>query len=253
MEEANGLYILKTMRDKGLGDLGDQALAIDTGEAAAREAALWHFRLAHLGAGAVQRLSTEDSLTDAKALEAALANSKLAHCDFNYSVAPISTNSQQLSPLTSRVGSLFIPFNHLSSNINKMATVNSHFRVWPTHKAIMTNAKTTDLASIFLLASLHNRNIHVTSVTTKDDIKLIALSKEKGLKVTCVLLFMHCSYLGMTILSALLSQLPKTKRRSETTSLLSTVPLSVVCFSSLPMTWNRMSTQPSVSQTRFLC
>ena len=43
----------------------------------------------------------------------------------------------------------------------------------------------TDLASILLLASLHNRKIHVTSVTTKDDMKLIALAKEKGLKVTC--------------------------------------------------------------------
>ena len=107
------------------------------------------------------------------------------HCDFNYSVAATSTNSQQLSPLTSRVGSLFIPFNHLSGNINKVATVNSHFGVWPTLKPIMTDAKTTDLASILLLASLHNRNVHVTSVTTKDDIKLIALSKEKGLKVTC--------------------------------------------------------------------
>ena len=49
----------------------------------------------------------------------------------------------------------------------------------------MTEAKTTDLTSILLLASLHNRNVHITSVTTKDDIELIALSKEKGLKVTC--------------------------------------------------------------------
>jgi carbamoyl-phosphate synthase/aspartate carbamoyltransferase len=43
----------------------------------------------------------------------------------------------------------------------------------------------TDLASILLLASLHSRKIHVTSVTTKDDMKLIALAKEKGLQVTC--------------------------------------------------------------------
>ena len=52
-------------------------------------------------------LGIEDSLTDAKALEAALANSKLAHCDFNYSVAATSTNSQQLNPLTSRLQSPF--------------------------------------------------------------------------------------------------------------------------------------------------
>ncbi|KAH0605201.1 uncharacterized protein H6S33_005183 [Morchella sextelata] len=130
-------------------------------------------------------LGVENSLTDAKALQTAQANSKKAHCDFNFSVAATSTNAQQLGQLTTQVGSLFIPFNHLSGNINKVAAVTSHFEVWPAQKPIMTDAKTTDLASILLLASLHNRNVHVTSVTTKDDIRLIALSKEKGLKVTC--------------------------------------------------------------------
>jgi carbamoyl-phosphate synthase/aspartate carbamoyltransferase len=130
-------------------------------------------------------LGAENSLTDAIALNTAVANSRIAHSDFNFSVAATAHNSEQLSALTTKVGSLFIPFNHLSGNINKVAAVTSHFDVWPAHKPIMTDAKTTDLASILLLASLHSRNVHVTSVTTKDDIKLIALSKEKGLKVTC--------------------------------------------------------------------
>ena len=83
------------------------------------------------------------------------------------------------------MGLLFIPFNRFSNNINKVTTVNSHFGVWLTYKSIMTDAKTMDLASTLLLASLHNRNVHITSFPTKDDIKFIALSKEKGLKATC--------------------------------------------------------------------
>ncbi|CCX29802.1 hypothetical protein FPQ18DRAFT_70501 [Pyronema domesticum] len=130
-------------------------------------------------------LGVENSLTDASALNTATGNSKVAHTDFNFSVAATATNSEQLSSLTGKVGSLFIPFNHLSGNINKVAAVTAHFDVWPEWKPIMTDAKTTDLASILLLASLHNRKVHVTSVTSKDDIKLIALSKAKGLKVTC--------------------------------------------------------------------
>jgi carbamoyl-phosphate synthase/aspartate carbamoyltransferase len=130
-------------------------------------------------------LGVENSLTDAVALSTALQNSKVAHSDFNFSVAATSENSEQLGALTGKVGALFIPFNHLSGNINKVAAVTSHFDVWPDHKPIMTDAKTTDLASILLLASLHGRNVHVMSVSTKDDIKLIALSKKKGLKVTC--------------------------------------------------------------------
>jgi len=128
----------------------------------------------------------DESLTDVRAITAAHLNTKnKSHLDFNISVAATSTNAQQLSQVVSEVGSLFIPFNHLSGNINKVAAVASHFNVWPPVKPIVTDAKTTDLASILLLASLHNRPVHIHNVVHKHDIALIALSKEKGLQVTC--------------------------------------------------------------------
>ncbi|KAI5290081.1 hypothetical protein KEM54_002496 [Ascosphaera aggregata] len=108
-----------------------------------------------------------------------------AYCDYNLSITATADNAQQIEKVTSDVGALFIPFNALSGNINKVAAVASHFNIWPASKPIITDAKSTDLASILLLASLHNRNIHVLSVTSKEDINLISLSKEKGLAVTC--------------------------------------------------------------------
>jgi carbamoyl-phosphate synthase/aspartate carbamoyltransferase len=134
----------------------------------------------------VMPLGVEGSITDAISLKAAQQNSKKGgSCDFNFSISATSDNEDQISTVSSEVGSLFIPFNHLSGNISKVAAVTAHFDAWPTHKPIVTDAKLTDLASILLLASLHNRRIHVTSVTARDDIRLIALSKEKGLQVTC--------------------------------------------------------------------
>ncbi|KAI2618826.1 carbamoyl-phosphate synth [Hypoxylon sp. NC1633] len=134
----------------------------------------------------VMPMGVEGSITDARTLKIAQQSSKRGgYCDYNFSVSATSDNADQISQVTSEVGSLFIPFNHLSDNINKVAAVTAHFDSWPTHKPIVTDAKTTDLASILLLASLHNRRIHVTSVTTREDIRLIALSKEKGLNVTC--------------------------------------------------------------------
>lgn len=131
-------------------------------------------------------LGVDGSITDARSLKVAQQNSKRGvHCDFNFSVSATSTNANQISQVTGEVGSLFIPFNHLSDNISKVAAVTAHFEAWPTNKPMITDARTTDLASILLLASLHNRRIHVSCVTTKEDIKLIALSKEKGLSVTC--------------------------------------------------------------------
>lgn len=134
----------------------------------------------------VMPVAKDGSISDVKSLKVAQQNGKRgAYCDFNLSIAATSDNASQISHSAGEVGSLFIPFNHLSDNISKVAAVEAHFDAWPTHKPIVTDAKTTDLASILLLASLHSRRIHVTGVTTKDDIKLIAMGKEKGLKVTC--------------------------------------------------------------------
>ncbi|KAJ5453507.1 Protein pyrABCN [Penicillium daleae] len=134
----------------------------------------------------VMPVGVEGSITKASDLKIVQQNAQdQSYCDFNLSVAATADNSDQIVQVTSEVGSLFIPFNHLSGNINKVATVTEHFGVWPSSKPLITDAKGTDLASILLLASLHSRNIHVMSVTSKEDISLIALSKDKGLKVTC--------------------------------------------------------------------
>jgi carbamoyl-phosphate synthase/aspartate carbamoyltransferase len=134
----------------------------------------------------VMPVGVDSSVTESRDLKIVQQNAQgKSLCDFNVSVAATATNSDQIIQMTGEVGSLFIPFNHLSGNINKVATVTNHFSSWPSSKPLITDAKSTDLASILLLASLHSRNIHVMSVTSKEDISLIALSKEKGLKVTC--------------------------------------------------------------------
>ncbi|KAK4146837.1 uncharacterized protein C8A04DRAFT_25414 [Dichotomopilus funicola] len=134
----------------------------------------------------IMPVGKEGAISDVKTLKVAQQNAKRgAYCDFNLSIAATSENAHQISHAAGEVGSLFIPFNHLTDNISKVAAVEAHFDAWPKHKPIVTDARTTDLASILLLASLHSRRVHVTAVTTKDDIKLIALGKEKGLQVTC--------------------------------------------------------------------
>ncbi|BFZ60067.1 Carbamoyl-phosphate synthase [Saitoella coloradoensis] len=134
----------------------------------------------------VMPLGAAGSIEDAKSLAIAQRNAQgAAHCDFNFSVAATSSNTDEVDKLAGDVGSLFIPFNHLSGNVNKVAAVASHFGVWPESKPIVSDAKATDLASILLLASLQSRPVHITNVTTKDDMALISLAKSKGLNVTC--------------------------------------------------------------------
>lgn len=160
----------------GVADIGNNDLQAVT--KASISAGFSMIRVLPLGLGG--------SVTDVPSLKTAQQNSRLgACCDYNFSVAATSSNAEQVSQVVGDVGSLFIPFNHLSGNISKVAAITSHFAAWPNEKTMITDAKTTDLASVLLLASLHSRKLHVSCVTTEDDIKLVALSKSKGLKVTC--------------------------------------------------------------------
>ncbi|KAG9004543.1 hypothetical protein FRB90_010873 [Tulasnella sp. 427] len=128
-------------------------------------------------------------IIDAQSLALARTNaSSLAHCNYALSFTASASNAPALTDdVLQAVKSLFIPLSDVTdlSNANKVASVASSFAAWPSDKPIITDAKGTDLASILLLASLHSRSVHVVNVTSKDDILLIKLSKEKKLQVTC--------------------------------------------------------------------
>lgn len=127
------------------------------------------------------------SIEDALTLQVAHENTVgLAHCDYSLAVAATFDNASRLSPeLIAATKSLFLPFNPLSSAADKVAAIATHFSAWPIDKPIVTDAESTDLASVLLLASLNGRSVHITNVQSQADIGLIAMSKGKDLKVTC--------------------------------------------------------------------
>lgn len=129
------------------------------------------------------------SIVDELTLKIARGNAEgAAHCNYALTFAASATNAALLTDeVVEDVKSLFIPFDDVTAigGANKVSAVASHFSAWPSDKPIITDAKGTDLASVLLLASLHNRSVHVTNVSAKDDVQLIAMSKEKKLQVTC--------------------------------------------------------------------
>ncbi|KAK0532788.1 Carbamoyl-phosphate synthase [Tilletia horrida] len=126
------------------------------------------------------------SITDDASLS--IAEGKIpgaAHCDVSLALAATAKNHTQIEELSERTRSLLLSFHGLGENLSKATAIAQHFASWPEALPIVTDARGTDLASILLLASLHNRTIHVTNVISRDDVQLIVLSKSKGLKVTC--------------------------------------------------------------------
>ncbi|ODV81239.1 carbamoyl-phosphate synth [Suhomyces tanzawaensis NRRL Y-17324] len=106
-----------------------------------------------------------------------------AYTDYSFSIAGSDSNAVGVLEANENAGALFLPFNDLANS--KVSAISSHFASWPENKPILTDAKTTDLASVLLLASLHNRSIHITGVSSKEDLDLIRMAKDKKLQVTC--------------------------------------------------------------------
>jgi len=128
----------------------------------------------------------DGAITDATSLEQAHATAVgSARCNYTLSIVGKDSNVQALNEeVRADVKSLYISF-HGNLGSPPISTVASYFASWPQNKIIVTDARSSNLASVLLLASLHNRSVHITDVRNKDDLLLISLSKAKNLKVTC--------------------------------------------------------------------
>ena len=130
----------------------------------------------------IMPLGRDVNVHDMKTLNIARENASKARVDYALGIA--GTPDAQLTPEVSAAArTLLLPLSSMPAN--KVAAASTYFEQWPLNRPIVTDAKTTDLASVLLLASLFSRSIHVTNLQTAEDIRLVALSKERELKVTC--------------------------------------------------------------------
>ncbi|KAJ3038549.1 hypothetical protein HDV00_000554 [Rhizophlyctis rosea] len=126
-----------------------------------------------------------DSILDKRTVTAAQANCRSqAYADYSLSVAGRADNADKLASLTQDVTSLFVEFGGKAGEL-RMKNVVVLMKQWPVDSPIIVRAQETDLASVLFLANVHGRSVHVAGVRTQEDIELIALSKEKGVDVTC--------------------------------------------------------------------
>ncbi|KAF5319192.1 hypothetical protein D9619_008745 [Psilocybe cf. subviscida] len=122
----------------------------------------------------------DKTIVDRQSFDQARLNVAGASCNYAFSVTATATNAGQIDEeLQAEAKTLYVPAS------TPLAVVATHFATWPADKVIVTDAKGSELASILLLASLHNRSVHITNVRTTEDLLLISLSKAKQLRVTC--------------------------------------------------------------------
>jgi len=57
--------------------------------------------------------------------------------------------------------------------------------MWPEKRPLIARASGPHLASVLFFASLYNRSIHISEVSSKVDMSLVVAAKERGIAVTC--------------------------------------------------------------------
>ncbi|PIA17913.1 carbamoyl-phosphate synthase [Coemansia reversa NRRL 1564] len=109
-----------------------------------------------------------------------------AYTDYVVEVSATSENTGTIASLSGDAPILYVSFDKMHPvHVDKYSTASEHFKAWPQSSAVITNASGNDLASMLLLASLFNRQLHITDVRSAEDLDLIDLSRTRGLNVTC--------------------------------------------------------------------
>lgn len=132
--------------------------------------------------------NTNPPLTTPEALEAALdAARRDARCDVGLYAGASAEDIDLLPQLASRAVALKIYLNDTFGKlrVDDLPTLVECFRRWPREKMIALHAEKQSVAVAIGLAATYDRPIHIVHVSRREEIKLIADAKARGLPVTC--------------------------------------------------------------------
>lgn len=110
-----------------------------------------------------------------------------ARCDYALFVGASSDNALVIPELAPQAAALKMYLNetYTTLKLNDLTVWSKHIQSWPKKAPICVHAESQTTAAILLLATLHNRSIHICHVARKEEIQIIKAAKEKGYKVTC--------------------------------------------------------------------
>lgn len=110
-----------------------------------------------------------------------------AHCDYSIFVGATEDNHSFIHELAPQAAGLKMYLNETFNTLRlpDLTFWIKHFDNWPKRSPLCVHAEGQTTAAVLLLASLHNRPIHICHVARKEEIQIIRAAKEKGLPVTC--------------------------------------------------------------------
>lgn len=104
-----------------------------------------------------------------------------AKCDYAVFVGASSENFNTIRELAPQAAGLKMYLNETFTTLRlKDLTIwRKHIAAWPAKFPLCVHAEGQTTAAVLLLASFHNRPIHVCHVARKEEIQIIRAAKEK--------------------------------------------------------------------------
>lgn len=110
-----------------------------------------------------------------------------ARCDYAHYLGAGPANAAELFDLAPHAAGLkmYLDQTYGPLRLDDMTLWMEHFATWPSHLPIVAHAEGRTMAAVILLAAIYDRPVHIAHVSLREEILLIRLAKEKGVKVTC--------------------------------------------------------------------
>jgi carbamoyl-phosphate synthase/aspartate carbamoyltransferase/dihydroorotase len=132
--------------------------------------------------------NTKPPVFDAATLDLALAAAQSkARCDYAQFLGAGPDNAEIAAQLAPRAAGLkmYLDSTFGELRLDDMTLWMPHFEKFPKEYPLVVHSESRSMAAAILFAALFDRPVHVAHISLKEEILLIKVAKERGLKVTC--------------------------------------------------------------------
>ncbi len=110
-----------------------------------------------------------------------------AVCDYANLAVITPDNIQTINDWADEVPAAFVDFSIFENagSFAKMQMLSRLFNRWPTEKPICVRGNEDQIGSAIFMGQVHNRKVHICSVTTQAEMEMIDEAKQNGIRITC--------------------------------------------------------------------
>ena len=132
--------------------------------------------------------NTKPPVFDAQTLDMALASAQgKARCDYAQFIGAGPDNAAVAASLADRAAALkmYLDMTFGQLRLDDMTLWMPHFEKYPKQYPIVVHAESRSMAAAILMSALYDRPVHIAHISLKEEVLLIRLAKERGLRLTC--------------------------------------------------------------------